>query len=148
MTLSVATARQRIAASLEALNGWAESRWTGTLWPAQETREAHLRFAVLAGDTVYQTPIESARGRRPDAVGSFVLTTFRVLWMYRIKADAAVADYDLMLAAEDTAVEAILATARTDGLRLAIVRRSRTTQGDGTFSLGEIEVAAQHQVPI
>jgi hypothetical protein len=68
--------------------------------------------------------------------------------MYRIRADAAVADYDLMLAAEDTAVEAILATARTDGLRLAIVRRSRTTQGDGTFSLGEIEVAAQHQVPI
>lgn len=148
MTLSVATARQRIAASLEALNGWSESRWTGTTWPAQETREAHLRFAVVPGDTVYQASIESARGRRPDDVGSLVTTTFRVLWVYRLRADAAVADTDLMLAAEDTAVEAILATSRAGGLRLAIVRRSRNTAGDGTYSLGEIEVAALHQVPI
>jgi hypothetical protein len=137
-----------LAASLEALTGWSESRWTGSAWPSQETREGHLRFAVVPVDTVYPSPIESARGRRPDAVGSFVTTTFRALWLYRLRADAMVADLDAAMAAEDLAVEALLGVSRTGGVRVAIARRSRSTTADGTYLLGEIEVPVIHQVPI
>lgn len=148
MTVSASVVRQRLAAKLAAL-GWSESRWTGPGWPSvQETQAVSKRFAVWVSDTVYPAPVESARLRRPDAVGSLVTSTARVWWAYRLRADAAVADLDAALDQEDALVEALLQASRTDGLRVAIVRRSRSTAADGTLIVGEIEVAALHQVPI
>lgn len=148
-TLTVAAVRARVAAVVEALaspSAWTESRWVWDVLPMMEPGQwAQLHFAVGVAESTWGA-IESSRTNR-GSDGGMTHTTVVVRWLYRLRADAAVADYDLMLAAEQTLITALCGTAQTDlHLRLAAARR--TTAGDGTWSLGDLTLDAIHRIAI
>jgi hypothetical protein len=147
--LTVAAVRARVAAVVEALAtpaAWSESRWLWDVLPvAEPSTYAHLHFAVGVAETS-MGGIEGSRVSR-GADGAMVTTTVVVRWMYRVRADSAVADYDAMLAAEQVLIVALAGVAMTD-LHLRPVAMRRTTIGDGTWSVNDVTLSAVHRIAI
>ena len=144
--LTVAAVRQRVASAVDAIAEWTPSRWLWDVLPmAEPSTYAHLAFAVGVAETTI-APIESSRVSR-GSDGAMVTTTVIVRWLYRVRADNAVADYDSMLASEQTLLVALCGVAGTD-LHLRPVAMRRTTVGDGTWSVGDVTVQAIHRLAI
>lgn len=146
--LTTYAVRQRVAAVVEALASpvaWRESRWSYDLLPVAEPQPAaHLTFAVAIPQTAYDSPLESVRHKRPE--GSAAVTSeVAIRWLYRLRADAQVADYDAALTAEQTLLTALSGAALTD-LHFSIADVRRSTVGDGAWMLGEVRCIARHRI--
>ena len=144
--LSVATARQRIAAVLEALPGWHESRWGYDIFPLDPGQYAHLSFAVGVPDTVPADAIQFV-ARKCGLNGGVANSSIAIRWTYRLRADRQVADYDAALAAEAAALIAIGTAVSTDVHYMPEELR-REVVGDGTWLLGQIRVRATHHMAL
>jgi hypothetical protein len=135
-----------VAATVEALDGWKESAWPWDVLPVAEPGTwAHLHFAVGVAETTWDR-VESSRVNR-GANGALAHTTIVVRWLYRLRADASVADYDAMLTQEAVLLAALLGTTSTD-LHLRLESASRITLGDGAWSLGDLRLDAIHRTAI
>lgn len=147
--LTIAAVRQRIAAVVEALtspSAWTESRWVWDVLPQMEPGQyAQLHFAVGVAETLWDA-VESSRVNR-GADGAQTRDTVVVRWVYRLRGDAQVADYDLMLDAEQTLITALCGTAMTD-LHLRLVAARRTTVGGGAWSVNDLTLQAIHRIAI
>lgn len=144
--LPVASVRARVAAAVDAIAGWSESRWLWDWLPlAEPSVYAHLHFAVGVAETTI-AGVEGSRVTR-GADGAMVTTRVVVRWLYRLRADAVVADYDAMLAAEQALLVALAGVAMTD-LHLRPQAMRRTTVGDGTWSINDVTIAAIHRLAI
>lgn len=144
--LTVAAARQRIAAALSAIPGWHESRWAYDLFPLDPGQYAHLSFAVGAPNTLPTSPIELYAAKR-GAAGGECHTMIGIRFTARIRADRQVGDFDSALASEAAALIAVGAAAATDCHFLPEELR-RQVVGDGTWFLGEIMIRATHRIAL
>jgi len=147
--VAISTLRARIAAALEALTSpaaWRESRWSFDLFPSDPGQYAHLAFAVGAPTTTPTAAMELVRHKR-GAEGGQVTTALQVAWVYRIRADRQVADYDSALDAEAVALRAITGASQVD-VHFLPVDLTRRIVGDGTWLLGTIRVDAIHRIAI
>ena len=145
--LTVAAVRQRVAALVEAVASpvaFHESRWdlvSGT----EPQNEAHGAFAVVSPATVFGSPIESSR--RSRTIGA-VQTAITVRWLYRLRAEAYVADFDLALAAEAAAYTAITSDSDSADLRIVVLSMAREVVGDGLWLRGEIAIRTDHHLSL
>lgn len=146
-TLTVHDLRERVAAALEAIDGWKESRWAYDLLPlAEPGTYAHLAFAVGVPTVRWPDATESSLRKR-GAEGGMVETDLRVRWLHRIRGDAQVADYGDAFDAEAAAYKALIGMSKV-GLHLFLVSMSHRIVGDGTWMLGEIQATAIHRLPL
>jgi hypothetical protein len=149
--VAVETVRQRVATALEAVSGWSASTYLGELWPTSNMLGVtpHKRFSVA-------TPTTTTIGRREtDAYrnrpgGSAVNTRVDVQWMYRVRADAQVTDYDAALTAERSLAAAAVTDPTGTDVRWVLVSCARTLQSDGeaSFIVGVISIDALHQLDL
>jgi hypothetical protein len=129
--------------------GWTVSTYLGELWPTANMlgTTPHKRFSVSAPSTsmVGRRETELARNR-PG--GSAVVTRLLVRWMYRIRADAQVTDYDAALTDERTLATAAVSDPTGTDVRWILTTLSRTLQSDGeaSFVAGTIAIDAFHQL--
>lgn len=148
-TLKTSEVRQRIAAVLAALRTtqapWAESRAAYDKFPASAAPTAHLEFAVGTPGLAFDG-IEGSRRR--VAVGGIVGGQFFVKWLYRVRGDNAVADYDLALDTENDVFAALLRVAGEDGLHLSIVNVTRATADGTDLLLTTVTVDAGYRVAL
>ena len=147
--VAVETVRQRVATALEAVSGWSASTYLGELWPTANMlgTTPHKRFSVSAPSTsmVGRRETDLARNR-PG--GSAVVTRLSVQWMYRIRADAQVTDYDAALTAERTLAAAAVSDPTGTDVRWVLTTLTRTLQSDGeaSFVAGLFTIDALHQL--
>lgn len=143
MSINPYEVRQRVAAVVEALSGWKESRWTWAQFPAAEPGQyAHLAFAVGVISTKARGPVESSATARTVAM---VDSEIGIRWAFITRADSAVSRMDAALQAEDAMVRAVLNCSRAGGLHLSWVESRRQIVGDGTVILGDTLFSAFHQ---
>jgi len=147
--VAVETVRQRVAAALEAVSGWTVSTYLGELWPVANMlgTTPHKRFSVSAPSTEMVGRRETELSRnRPG--GSAVVTRLAVRWLYRIRADAQVTDYDAALTAERTLATAAVSDPTGTDVRWVLTTLTRTLQSDGeaSFVAGLINIDAFHQL--
>lgn len=137
------TVRSRIAAALEALTGWRESRWAPGLFGRDPQTVMHLSFAVAMRGM--GTP--EAQRQRLNA-GAFILSAVEIPWAHKLRGDSQVADYASALDQEAAAIRAVCAVATTDGMQV-LYRTSRrddsTTEG---FILGTITFDVYHRIDL
>ncbi len=149
--VAVETVRQRVAAALEAVSGWTVSTYLGELWPVANMlgTTPHKRFAVSAPSTSMVGRRETELSRnRPG--GSAVVTRLSVQWLYRIRADAQVTDYDAALTAEAALAAAAVSDPTGTDVRWILTTLTRTLQSDGeaSFVAGLINIDAFHQLDL
>ena len=118
--MTVAQVRQRVAAALQAADGWSEStviggqQWSNT--GRGESAQSGM-FAVTVPTTAgYDTADGLAVPGRAAALTA--RTEVRVDWRYRVRSDAQVSDYDAALANEQVLRVAARSADATGGLRI------------------------------
>lgn len=115
--------------------------------PMDPGQFAHLAYSVWLPASDFDASRDSSRTQR-GGTGGLLRTGLRVRWTYRLRADAAVADYDAALAAEAAVILALTGISALGGLHLAIQGAAREVVGDGAWLMQEISAIATHQIPI
>lgn len=142
MSLAPQLVRQRIAAALAALPGWAEFSGVPSRFPAFAARPiSHKHFSVgLPG-------VELAEGRQ-KAIGMPVSELVVVRWSYLLRASDGRDDYDLALIEEAKLVKALRFAVGDSGPSNTITGIGRAAIADGTYLLGTITAHAWHNYPM
>jgi hypothetical protein len=146
--LAVAVVRQRVAALVEAVGSpfaAHESRWD-LVSGVEPGQFAHGAFAVAVGSTAFESEIESSRRTRGTG-GGMVRTALAIRWLWFLRAEAYVADYDLALAGEAAIVKALAAHVSAN-LRVSILSMTREVVGDGLWLRGEIVLRTDHTLAL
>ena len=150
-TIDPSAIRQRIAAAISTAllaSGYKESRWAPPLFPdgpaAQDTRHlAHKGYSVYLSTTDEARDGRQARG----GVGEYVRTNVHVAFGWRLRADAAVADYDAALGAEKAMIAAVLSVTPNPSLRVRWQRvAGRAVTGDGELFVGRLDFSVYHHM--
>lgn len=142
MALALSAIRTRIATRVTAAlgaSGWRVSRYTYDQFPGDTRLIEHLDFAV----GVLRSDVEPL-DRRRRSVGAQVETAVAIKYTHRIRPDAAVADYDAALDAEQALVQAILGVSLADMTMRWTGAPSRSLVADGTLFLGEVTFVVRH----
>ena len=142
MALAPQVVRQRIAAALAAVSGWAEFSGVPSRFPAFAARPiSHKHFAVDLG----AVDLSDDRQKTP---GIPVSEEAIVTWSYLLRASDGRDDYDLALTEEVKLATAIRGVTGTEGPVCKITGIQRATLSDGTYMLGTITVSAWHTYPL
>jgi hypothetical protein len=129
--------RQAVATAVDALSGWTQSRFPAELFGRDTNSLQHHAFAVHLPDTVPH----AREGRQRASEGMWSESAVEVLWAHRIRNDAAVADYDAALEAEQDLAAAVKAIADQ---YMMVERLSRRTVAPG-WLLGTARFRVQHR---
>lgn len=141
-TLAPSALRTRVAAGLEAVATWTESRWAPGLFLRDTDHLLHHGFAVA----VEATQPHPSPGRQRPELGVEVVSTVIVQWGHRLRADAQVADYGAALDAEAAAIVAVLGISQVD-LHLTWEGSRRDTRSDG-WLVGSLTFRAIHRLAL
>lgn len=144
--LPVSTVRARISASIiGALASYKESRHSYEDFPGADSRQiVHQSFAL--GMLSTEPDGEDVRQRLDK--GSMVHTVVGLRVAHKVKADATVADTDTALDAEHAVIKAAMATDRSGGLTIRLLRvDSRRTIGK-TIYLSDIRFRLTHRLSL
>lgn len=146
--------RSRIAASIASVlggSGYYETRDPPPLFPdgpSQQQANRHLRhkgYSVFLGQTIEL----SSEGRQTPSVGVWSRTIVHVVFGYRLRAGAAVADYDAALDVEKAVIAAVVATAKNPALHPRLMQvAQRAVTADGELYVGRIDFSVLHHMPI
>jgi len=152
MAVSVATVRQRCATALEAVSGWTQSTYLGDLWSTANMLglSPHKRFAVSAPSTQTLGRRETQKTPRNRPGGSMVRTRVSVRWMWRVRSDAQVADYDAALDAEQILITAAVTDVAGSDVRYVLtdITRNLRPDGEAAFVDGTFILDALHQLDV
>ena len=136
--ISPETVRQRIAAAVDAVDGWAEFSGLPSQFPQFAARPInHKHFSV----DLLDVEIEEDRQK---SIGVPVWQRVTVRWSYLIRASDGRDDYDLALIEEAKIVKAIRFAVGTDGPTCKITGIARAPIAEGTYLLGTITANAWH----
>lgn len=137
-----------------ALPGWVQSRQAPGLEATLavqgggiqlDTRpQSHRVYSVAVLATAATAGSRQSR-RGTVARGTIVTSTVRVHWAYRLRADAAAADYGSALEAQHEILAAVLGTHE---LPLRLVSARQEAAGDGELVTGEIDLSCTHLTPL
>ncbi len=109
MALSFSAVRSQVAAKVDALSGFKESRQSPDYFGRTQDTIAHKGFSVQLQTS---TAIEERQRR---AVGEYVSTSIRVIFAYRLRPlDIYPTDYDAAMDAEETVINAVLESYATN----------------------------------
>lgn len=143
--VTLAQVRQRFASALMAA-GWRESPFAADNFPGDAQPAAHKSFSVVVSQVQPITPAMGVRGRTG---GCTVNSTVSVRFLFRVRADGQVDDYDSAMDEEQAGISAILATSNRTDLHISFVRSSRQlVDGDGTWCAGSMEFLTTHTFDI
>lgn len=133
--------RRDIAGTLDALSGWKESPWAYDLMAYDPNTEIHKTFSVGVGRT---DPTAPTGGRRQTVVQAETEIFVRYLW--RLRGDAHVTDYDAGTDAGDALLVAIHANwpAKTHVIFRSVMPRMVPPELEGRYFVGEIRLGVKH----
>lgn len=144
-TVTPSAIRQSIASTLSGLSGWSESRWVFDFMAWDPDGEIHKTFAVGIGAT---DPTAPTGGRRKTVVEAE--TEVRVRYLWRIRGDAAVDDYDAALDGGDALLVAIHKAwpEYTHAIFRGVLPRSVPPELEGRYFVGEIRIGVKHALAL
>lgn len=131
----VSTVRTAIVTAVDALAGWAHSRYAPEFFGADSDQLQHHAFAVGMVSS------EPRDGRQSLTDGCLVATTVEVRWAHRLRADAQSSDYGAALDAEQELVAAVVGIASQHVL---LTRLTRAARAEG-WVLGVATFTAWHR---
>ena len=135
--------RAAIAAKVDALTGFKESKHSPDYFGRTENTVAHLALGVqLASSTAVDE-------RQRRAVGVYVNTPVRVLFAYRLRPlDIYPTDYDNALDAEESVINAILEayTTPNNGFTVRYNSSTREVTDSQEYCIINIEFTALHTI--
>lgn len=138
------TVRQRVAALIEALDGYTESRQAPDRHGLDPQSILHKSFSVAIASS---SALPEQRQR--PAEGVMVVSEVVVRVAYRLRGDAAVSDYDEALQGEDTVRIALAVPDRTGGLcRLTYQGAARQLTAAGDYLITTLRYQALHLVAL
>jgi len=143
MSTPASTIHSRIAATVEAVATWRESRWAGGVFGSDPQPEMHHSFAV----EVTATDIDNSNQRQRLSEPAVCESTVEVRWAHRLKVGDQVGDYRDALDAEADVYKAIMAASKSGGMRTLLVRLARDTRTQG-WVLGTATFRIIHQIPL
>lgn len=109
MSLSFSAVRSQVAAKVEALSGFKESRQSPDYFGRTQDTIAHKGFSVQMQSST------ATADRQRRAVGEYVSTSIRLIFAYRLRPlDIYPTDYDAAMDAEETVINAVLQAYATD----------------------------------
>ena len=141
--LTVAAARQRLAAALEALSGWGESGYAPSRFGRDTRQVIHKGFSVEP-----QTSAPLVTDRQRKTAGAVTDTSFVVRFAYSLRADAQVSDYDAALAAEQTLIQTVLGVSLADLHVFFTAVEARDVSDDGAWFLGAVRFLTIHRLAL
>jgi hypothetical protein len=123
---------------------WLHSRFHYDLLGLEADSFLPRSWAVSVPSTVPMDPRGRTARRLASEEGAQVVTTFRVRWLHRLRADAQRTDYAALLVEEETVLQAV-ADADLAGLgTLTLQRIDRQGAGDGTWHVTSTEWLLRH----
>jgi hypothetical protein len=141
--VSVATIRSRVAAALDTIEGWTESRHPPDRFGRDTSQLSHRCFAVA----VPTTTADERRQRRSRGVVSS--TTVDVHWSWRLRVDAVVPDTTEGLEAEELLTDAIFDVVNRDQITsITLTSADRSSTDEGTYLVGRVRVRVVHRLPL
>jgi hypothetical protein len=146
--LTVSAVRARVSAAIAsrlAASGWRPSRYIAEPIGSDARSILHQSYQVTAPRTSYDSPIESSPRRA--STGGLVKTELVVSWLYRLRGDAQVSDYDDGLDAEQELMLAVQSTS-SDDLHLHLTNYTRAVVGDGEWLRGQFGVVVTHRIRV
>jgi len=144
--LSTTDLRARVAAAVEALDGFTESRWSASLLGRDTSHIAHKSFAV---DIPTTRIVEALRQRQRIAEGLLVQSDLVVSYVWSIRGDAQVADMASALTADQTVLHAVMGISRANVSGLLFDSMTHALKGgtNGSWRIGTLNFRAVHQIP-
>ena len=143
--LSVADVRRRVQDRINTVlspQGWRPSRFVPDLFGQDTDQIAPRVFSVGVG------PSHPIGDRQRIPVGTVVQTMLNVRFVWRIRGDAQLDDYDMALDAEEDLLAAVIGTSLVDlHIRLDSIP-TRTVFADGNWFLGELVFRTEHRLPL
>jgi hypothetical protein len=137
--------RQAVESTLtSALTGFKVSRFCFDIYPGSSRTLEHKSFAVGLGDTALYSP----RDRQKPALGVPVTTDVLVAFVYRLRGDAQVADYDAGLSLEQTVLRAALTTSNAGIFSLIFINANRQVDGEGTVILVTLTLRCAYRLQL
>lgn len=140
--LSVSAVRQRVAAAVEAISGWTESRHAWASFGRDTDSLVHHSFSIGTPTT---DVLPEQRQRRSE--GALVETVVEVSWAHRLRGDAQVSDTDAALAAEAGLITTLMGVSQAD-CHIVLEGAEREVEGDGTWLVGTVTVRAVHRLAL
>lgn len=149
MALSVSAIRSRVQAQVTAdMTGWRASKFAIDLFGRSSRQTKHKSFAIGVGGSEPSPLLQ--RQRLADGVR--VDTSLMVRFAYRVRVDNQLTDYDSALDGEQSIIQAVLATSRTDlHIELGNIATRQVVQEPGTsvaYFLGEVVFRASHRLAL
>lgn len=139
-TLSVSDVRQRVAAALEAVPTWAESRWGLDLLGRDPKFTGNRLFAVGVSDT----SVSPSAQRQKRSEGALVESIVQIRWLWQLRLDDQIASMDEALDGEHSLIVA-LAGISLDDLHLIFQRAERRVTPEG-WVVGTLQHSARHRI--
>lgn len=143
--LTTTDLRARVAAAVEALDGFSESRWSAALLGSDTSHVAHKSFAV----DVPATRILQAQVRQKLSEGLLVQSDVIVAYVYSIRGDAQVADMASALTVDQSVLHAVMGVSRLNlnALMFDSLSHSLKAATNGSWRVGTLTFRATHQIP-
>lgn len=143
--LTTTDLRARIAAAVEAIDGFSESRYSAALLGSDTSHVAHKSFAV----DVPTTRIQNGQVRQKLSEGLLVQSDVVVAYVYSIRGDAQVADMASALTVDQTVLHAVMGVSRNNlnALMFDSVSHALKPGATGSWRIGTLTFRAVHQIP-
>ena len=143
--LTTSDLRARVAAAVEALEGFSESRWSAALLGSETSHVAHKSFAV----DVPSTRIQNAGVRQKLSEGLLVQSDLVITYVYSIRGDAQVADMASALTVDQAVLHAVMGVSRSNlnALMFDSVSHALKAATNGSWRVGTLTFRATHQIP-
>lgn len=143
--LTTTDLRARVAAAVEAIDGFSESRWSASLLGSDTSHVAHKSFAVDVPTTRTLQP----QVRQKLSEGLLVQSDVVVAYVYSIRGDAQVADMAAALTVDQTVLHAVLGVSRNNlnAIMFDSLGHSLKAATNGSWRVGTLTFRATHQIP-
>jgi hypothetical protein len=133
--------RQQISSKIDALPGFSLSKQTPAYFGRTQNTVAHKSFVVDLAST------NQANERQRRSVGVYASTTIRVQFAFRLRpTDAYPTDYDLMLDAEESVINAILSDYSNQPFQIRYEASSRAITDSQEYAIISIELSTFHTI--
>ena len=142
MALAFSAVRSQVAAKVDALSGFKESKQSPDYFGRTQDTIAHKGFSVQLQTS---TAIEERQRR---AVGEYVSTSIRVIFAYRLRPlDIYPTDYDAAMDAEETVINAVLeAYATNNRFTIRYLGSLREVTESQEYIIINLEFSALHTI--
>tara|TARA_R100001163_G_C5016762_1_gene160820 strand:- start:286 stop:714 length:429 start_codon:yes stop_codon:yes gene_type:complete len=137
----LSTIRSQVSTKVAGVSGFHLSKQTPPYFGRTQNTIAHKSFVVDMATT------NQANERQRRAVGVYCQSTLRVLFAYRLRPiDAYPVDYDLMLDAEESVINAVLSSYSSQLWQIRYESSSRAIPDSQEYAIITLEFTTLHTI--